>query len=317
MRRANLFYDWPLFEFAIRRSSLYVLGAGASMPQIRGDFTQEIRRLAWHNGIYEGQRQVPSPLARRVLPHRVEHDVEAFRIGSISQNELDAHTPNNLVEILLARQLMLPNTARPPQYAFFDVCPPSILFNYNNDNLGDRVHPRHQCLRPHGSVDARWVHASAIDGAIRHLAIPDVWIDALDYHRPLCEPNSITTRRPYRQLQGQFGDRAAVVIIGYSFGAQPDGSIDDAESFSMLIDLLRWRPKPVLVVGPDPEPLAVRLESALRLSSVSMLRCHWNVLAEFVLSGQFARACAGAWRKEIRFITPLYLAFAAASEHDH
>jgi hypothetical protein len=93
MRRPELFYDWPSFVFAIRRSCLYILGAGASRPQIGGD------------------------------------------MGERFLNELIAHTPNEVIELLLARLLTVPESIVTPQYAIFDRFPPSVLFNFNNDNL--------------------------------------------------------------------------------------------------------------------------------------------------------------------------------------
>ena len=313
MRHSDPQYDWELFRFAINRRSLYILGAGASLPQIRGDFSRRIRQLVWANGIYEGSSQVHSPLTQSILRPDPEFDRIALRTGLTSQNALDANTPNTLVEILLARLLTIPSPMHPPQYAVFDRFPASVLFNFNNDNLGDTVHPRHLCLRPHGIVDARFVHAPVVRAAMRFLAIPQDYIDALDYHRPLPEPNDVTSRPPYRALIYCFDSLQAVVIIGYSFGEQPEtGVIHDAESFEQITDLLRWRPKPVLVIGPAPESVFGRIKSAVRAARVSMLCCKWNALAEFVLSGAFTQACKQAWRGDLRAVTPAYQAFESA-----
>ena len=309
LRYRDPLYDWALLEGAMRRAALYVLGAGASRPQIGGDFGARIRQRVWANGIYPAIATVRSPLAQRLLPRQLAFDLEAMRTGGISQNEWDALIPNELVELLLARELTRPHAAPARQYRFFDHCAPSVIFNYNNDPLGDAIHRRHVHLRPHGMVNPHWVHAPVVDLAIRHLAIPQDWIAALAYHRPLPEPTNMTLRPPYRLLQRYFEALEIVVIIGYSFGAQPSGALDDAESFEMLTDLLRWRPKPVLVIEPAPELLAERLIATTRGGRVSMLRCKWNVLAEFVMTGQFRRACARTWRGDRRSITPLFWAF--------
>jgi hypothetical protein len=310
MRTPEPFYDWPLFQFALRRHSLYILGAGASLPTLGGDLSARIRSLIWDNGIYEGHQELyPSPLKRRILRYNEKFDNKACVNGTISQNELDAHTPSALVEILLARQLTTATALHPPQYQIFDHLPASVLFNYNNDNLSDSVDPRHLCLRPHGTVYAPLVHSPVTSEAIRRLAIPQSWVHALDYHRPIPEPNGITSRAPYQTLIRRFDAVMAVVFVGYSFGTQPNDTIDDTESFELIADLLRWRAKPILVIGPDPEPVASRIEGALRRKRVSLLRCRWNVLAEFVLSGSFGRGTPLTGRGDSNAITQLYYGF--------
>jgi hypothetical protein len=62
-----------------------------------------------------------------------------------------------------------------------------------------------------------------VECALRLLAISSEWVASLEYHRPLPEPNDMTTRPPYRVLPRYFELVSAVVIIGYSFGAQASG----------------------------------------------------------------------------------------------
>lgn len=158
-------------------------------------------------------------------------------------------------------------------------------------------------------MNAPLAHSPITSEAIRRLAIPESWVHALDYHRPIPEPNDITSRAPYQTLIRCFDAVMVVVFVGYSFGTQSNDTIDDTESFELITDLLRWRPKPVLVIGPNPEAVASRIEAALRRKRVSLLRCRWNVLAEFVLSGAFARATRRTWRGDPRAITQLYQGF--------
>jgi hypothetical protein len=308
MRHPELFYDWPSFAFAMRRSCLYILGAGASRPQIGGNIGEQLAQLVENLGIYEGYRQEPSPLVTHILPFKLKHELDAMRAGGISLNELIAHTPNEVIELFLARLLTVPESIATPQSAMFARLPPSVLFNFNNDNLAEHVDPRHIVLRPHGTVVASVVHSEWAERALYHLAVPAGIIASFDYHRPLREPNDITVRRAYQLLPYYFENRAMVVTVGYSFGAQPDGSLDDSESFDMLVDLLRWRPKPVLVIDPEPDALAARLEAPLR-RRVSVLRCKWNVLCEFVISGLFANAYRELQHRDPRAITDRYRAF--------
>ena len=91
-------YDWPLFQFAITHPSLYVLGAGASLPIISGQVADKIRKTVWENGVYEGSAHPPSRLKQRLLPYDIKFDIDADISGAISQNELDSHTPDAFVE---------------------------------------------------------------------------------------------------------------------------------------------------------------------------------------------------------------------------
>ena len=115
--------------------------------------------------------------------------------------------------------------AQPPQYAVFDRFASSVLFNFNNDNLADRIDPRHVQLRPHGAIPAS-----------------------------------------------------------------------------------RWRPRPVLVVDPYPDRVADTIASAVH-RNVSVLRCKWNVLAEFILAGHYHLACQASHTKGLQALTSMYQQF--------
>lgn len=303
-------YDWALFQFAIARTSLYVLGAGASLPIISRDIASEIERGIKSMGSIPAVPEDPSELKRWMLPYDLRHEIDALRTDSISQNILNRHAPNALVEMLLARRLTAPGVVRSAQYVVFDRFAPSVLLNFNNDNLAEMVHRKHLRLRPHGAIDAAFVHASIVDEAIWYLGtVPESWIQRLTYHRPLPEPTDITNREEYRLLPHCWEALNAVVVIGYSFGEQRQGGlIHDAESFDLIVDLLRWRPKPVLVIGPEPDAVASRLETGIR-RRVSILACKWNVLAQFICDKAFERADTGSWRRGARTITSRYQAY--------
>ena len=98
-----------------------------------------------------------------------------------------------------------------------------------------------------------------------------------------------------------------IVLIGYSFGEQRDtGLIDDSETFAMLTELLVWCPRPILVIDPWPERIVDRMAASLRRPSVSSLRCRWNVLAEFIVTGGYGRAIRAGWSKGNSSITHEY-----------
>jgi hypothetical protein len=308
--RNSLQFDWRFFRLAITHPCLYVLGAGASLPIIPGNVTERIRKAAWDNGVFAAVYEEPSPLKKRLFTFDIRFEIEALISDSISQNTFDAHTPNALVEALFAREITCPRAALPPQYEIFDFLPKSIVFNFNNDNLADDIDPRHLYLRPHGAVDHEFVHSPIVSRAIALSALPDSFPLYLDFHRPLPESNDMTSRPAYQMLERRFDSINYVVLIGYSFGEQhQDGCIDDVETFEMLASLLRWRPKPVLVIGPDPDRICLRLEQAIRRASVSRLCCKWNVLAEFMLTDGFGRACEQVHRKGLQIISSEYRRF--------
>jgi len=55
----------------------------------------------------------------------------------------------------------------------------------------------------------------------------------------------------YRRALELFAQSPALVLVGYSFGRWQD-TFDDAGSFEYFVDLLRWRPRPVLILSPSP-----------------------------------------------------------------
>jgi hypothetical protein len=304
-------YDWPMFRFSMSHRSLYILGAGASLPTIKPN-ADKIRKKVREIGIYEVSPQPTSLLKERLLPPDDPDDsaIALLETSAIPQNELDLYTPDAVVETLFAQMITKPGASRTAQYEVFDHFAASVIFNFNNDNLADEIHPRHLCLYPHGQVKVGLVHSKIVYEGIQRLSIPSSFINALDYHRPLPEQSGITSHSSYTQLASYFESVQAVIIIGYSFGEQQaTGSIDDLESFEMIVDLLRWRPKRVLVVGPDPEQLFFRIEDAIKSKAVSMLLCKWNVLSAFILSGAFAKSCNQARCFDSQEITSLYRKF--------
>jgi hypothetical protein len=279
--------NWQLFDYATTHRSLFVLGAGASMPTISNDLRARLKREIRDLGAWSGVSHAPTPLTKRLLPRDDWADILADYYGTVSQNDLNAHTPPAVIETLVMRLITASESTIVPQYQVFNRFFPSIVFNFNNDNLADVIDGRrHLHLRPHGFIHAAVVHSPGVTDALRSLAISDDFVGLFDYHRPMPEPSRMTTLLPYQTLMRTFASAHVIVIAGYSFGDQLTtwSSIDDLESFELLTDLLRWRPRPVLVVGPDPERMVYRIESAVRRRLGSILQCRWNVLAEFVLS---------------------------------
>jgi hypothetical protein len=304
-------YDWPTFAKATASRSIYILGAGVSIPLISGQVSEKIRRCISDNGIFEVSLQPDSPLKNRLLPSNIRFDIKASKAGTVSENELIARTPSNLVELFFAQAITLPQFERSSQYDVFNRFASSIIFNFNNDNLAACIHPqRHLCLRPHGVVNSDFVHHPLVAEAMRALIIPDSFIDHLKYHRPLPEHRDITSSSAYQAVIRFFRSVEVVVLIGYSFGEQTDtGLIDDSETFEMLSELLRWCPKPILIIDPKPDRIFDRIAASLRRPQISVLRCRWNVLAEFIVSGGYVRAFRAEGSKRNKSITEEYWKF--------
>ncbi|HEY4368746.1 MAG TPA: hypothetical protein VGN07_16045 [Steroidobacteraceae bacterium] len=297
---------------AMQQRSLYVLGAGTSVPTIALSSAERVLAEVVNQGIWDGQPHDPSPLTAAMLPRKLHHDLDALRSDTISLNEFVRHTPNSVIEAYIARAMTTTALERPTQYAVFDFFVPSTIFNFNTDSLDTWIHPKHDVLLPHGSIAPAFVHAPFVTAAIRHLALPAEFSDWLDHHRPLPEPLDITTRDPYRCLIHDFGSAHLNVIVGYSFGEQRDsGAIHDTESFELIIDLMRWKPRPTLIVDPYPERIADRIGAAVH-RHVTVLPCKWNVLSHFILEGAYQSAWRERQRKGNGFITSQYRRFEEA-----
>jgi hypothetical protein len=290
-------FAWNLFLRTTSTRSLYLLGAGASYPEIGlgNTLSDNVRKCFWENGILPALVQANSRLKSAILPpNSAIYQQNSF----IAQEVLDAHTPPEIVEVLVAQCLTRKEQIFPTQYSVFDLFHPSVIYNFNNDNLADRVHSKHEVYYPHGKINPVIAHSSYMQEAIHLLAITQSVSKYFNYQRPIPEHSSITSMTPYRRLKDIFSTVHFVCIIGYSFGAW-GGGMDDVESFELLTDLLRWKLKPVLIVNPTPKYLVEMVEAAIKRKTVYGLCCKWNILAKFIIKGCFQRAIAGGSAKSI------------------
>lgn len=299
-------FAWDRFFRVTSTHSLYLLGAGASYPEIGlgNALSNTVRRRFWVNGIVPASVQSKSPLKSAILrPNSAIQQQNCL----ITQEELDAHTPPEIVEVLVAQCLTRKEQIFPTQYRVFDLFHPSVVYNFNNDNLADKVNSKHEIQYPHGKIDPAVAHSPHMQEATSWLTIPKSVAKYFNYQRPIPEHPSITSMSPFRRLKDIFSIVQCVCFIGYSFGAW-GGGMDDVESFELLTDLLRWKPKPVLIVNPAPQYLVELLETAIKRKTVYGLCCKWNILAKFILMGFFQKVYrisggSGMW------ITNAYLWF--------
>jgi len=304
-------FNWQIFCYATTSPSLFVLGAGASMPTIKND-PSVIREKILGNGIYDVNIHNSTLIRDRLLPYDDKADIEAFKNQTISTNELAAHIPTSAIELIYARQLAAREAIICDQYEVFLKFRRSVLFIFNYDNLADQISFHHVCLYPHGKFDGKVLYSDSVERALSYLAVGDSFVErSFRYHPPIPEHPGITNRLAYRHLKTCYESLKFVVFIGYSFGKNKNNDLmDDIESFEMIVDLLKWRPKPVLIIDPSPEYLSARLESCLNGAPVYILRCKWNVLASFILSGAFYLALVNCEKQgNTKELTKLYLMY--------
>lgn len=263
--------------------TFYILGAGASFgllpftPQLRADIEDKYEQI----GIYPTTPAPQSNLFDRVIGNR-ETEIDSPELKEL----LLRNIPYGTLELLTQRGLWLPlSGVIPPQYAVFEVvgCP-STIFSYNLDGLASAYcSGKHHVLEPHGAIDRYWIetpnyqeyleYTAAFGGVLPHL-IPKVL--------PSPEPAGITDTKPFSCARRLFAAAPVLIIIGYSFG-QWNGQFDDWESLEYFIDLLRYRPKPVVILSPTPQELIEILQERLSSYNVYGLPIRWELFSATLL----------------------------------
>lgn len=154
-------------------------------------------------------------------------------------------------------QLYAPYRSVPPvNYRVFGYVPPAIVFDFNVDGQAYYYcSPRHLVLEPHRTIDREIIESPSYPDLLRGAADSDVAVPSRSTPIPPGpEPPEITNTDSYRWLIRAFRAIPCIVFVGYSFGRQLWG-IDDFESAEFFADLLKWSPKPVVVVDPFRSPL--------------------------------------------------------------
>ena len=193
-----------------------------------------------------------------------------------------AGDPDELVDALFRQGIYREVEALPPaNYRVFDYVPPhTTIFDFNCDGLvGNYCAPRHIVINPHGRIDRIWGHPQSMNllrAAARGWLLPNSTKLVL----PGPEPATVTWMREYKDAALRLSTSGKfIVVIGYSFGRQRNGSIDDAESFEFVCEFLRKYPRRIVVVDPCPEHVAGLFENALR-QRIYACKLYWNHLAE-------------------------------------
>ena len=192
--------------------------------------------------------------------------------------------PESVFEVLFQLESFRPFESIPPvNYSIFGRVPsPAVLFDFNTDGqLSEYCDPPHIVLNPHGRIDRVILQRFELDELLRYAAygirITSTWL-----WLPSPERSSITRNRPYEiAMRCLSSPGECFLVIGYSFGRQPDGSIDDAKSFEFFCESLKRFRRRVIILDPNPDHLAGLLEDALH-QRIYVCKLYWNYLAESV-----------------------------------
>jgi hypothetical protein len=264
--------------------TFYVLGGGVSYGLV--PLTHQMGRFIeseYHNiGVYPA---TASPAPRSPLFERV--------VGHISQDEPNISTillgriPPETLDFLTQRALCSPiQKDVPSQYAVFAVLgSPSTLFNFNLDGLACKYcRYRHIVVEPHGSIDRVWIEHVNYRELLEATASYEVTIPYLiPKLLPSPEPIGITGGSSYAIARNLLPLAPAVVIVGYSFGSRQD-TLDDAQSFEYIVDLLKAQPRTTFVVSTTPDALVETLRDRLSSYNVFGLSLRWELFSGTILA---------------------------------
>lgn len=264
--------------------TFYVLGAGASSklipftPQLRSNIEKEYDQI----GIYPTSPAPQSHLFGRVIG-KIARETVSGNLNRLLLRNISYGTLELLAQRGLWRAL---SGVIPSQYAVFEIVGrPSTIFSYNLDGLASAYCcGKHYVIEPHGSIDRFWIETPNYQEYLYDTAAFDVVLPHLTPKvLPSPEPTGITDTLPFIRGRELSTLARALVFIGYSFG-QWKGKFDDSESLEFFIDLLRYRPKPVIVLSPNPEELVEILRERISSYNVYALAIRWELFSATLLS---------------------------------
>jgi hypothetical protein len=273
-----------LFEALKMRYSFYVLGAGASagIIPLTNEIGDKIICDFINRGSYSIDFRAYDKTYKRIIGEDRKYDdllIEEI-VGKMPLAFLQTATVTYLTPLALRET--------PSQYTIFSFArSPSTFFSMNVDGLARRFCIGHIVLEPHGRIPISLVRRE--DWQLIMDGIVDYNIDFPKFHGvllPQPEPRNITSRVAYDRAIKLFPLAHYLVIIGYSFGKFKN-SIDDYETFEFFRDLLKYHPKPVIIIDPQPEKIVGLVQESINRKDVYSIPAYWNALTRAV----FETAC--------------------------
>ncbi|MGD0671516.1 MAG: hypothetical protein ABSB13_05525 [Candidatus Binatus sp.] len=267
---------------ALSSSNLFVVsGAGLAIPVIPPmDVIVRLGISAYHQiGSYPARQAPQTEIRERLLPPRSLFDHaerwKGFLLCGVYDEALAAFFQRHIYRPI--------EESAPANYRIFNfVPPPAVLFDFNTDALlANYCEPPHIVLNPHGAIERRIIEHPEFEQFLRAaaefgLALPNssgLWL-------PGPELKTITRRNEYKFATERLSRPAEfLLLIGYSFGRQPNGNIDDDESFEFLGELLKRFHRQIVVVDPCPEHVSGLFEDRLR-QRICACKLYWNHFAE-------------------------------------
>jgi hypothetical protein len=283
----------PVLE-ALSSSSLFVvLGAGVQIPTLPTAVQMpRVLRRKYHQLVpWYPVGDVPQSSLRSRLWVTSPYNPNLADQPSSSLEEREerrqnpglAGVPDTETSALFRHILDLAREALPPvnHQGFYYVPSPAFIFDFNCDGLvRTYCAPPHIVVNPHGYIDRIWQSPESANLFHQYAARGGRLPNSKKLIEPGPEPKTITqtcgydAAARYLSLGGQF-----LLLIGYSFGLQPDGSIDDVESFEFLCEHLRRFARRIVVADPHPEHVAGLFEKALG-QRIHSCKVFWNHFAK-------------------------------------
>jgi len=244
----------------LRQIQFFIPGVASGSP---------LRDRAWKPPRYN-----PNAADRPSLPLK---EREEFRMDPWLAGD-----PDELVDALFKQELQRPVEALAPyNYRVFDYVPShATIFDFNCDGLlWNYCATRHNVINPHGRIDRIWGHPGS-SNFLYAAAGGDRLPNSTKLILPGPEPANITSMPEYKVAERFLSRRGEfLLLIGYSFGRQRNGSSDDAESLEFLRELLNKFPRKIVVVDPHPEHVAGLFEDVLH-QRIYACKLYWNHLAK-------------------------------------
>jgi hypothetical protein len=282
-----------LHEFRTRRG-LYVLGAGASAPDVPfGSDLMTAPALDYvrNSGSFPAVVPDKAPLTRRIVaearkvPLSLVHPDREIRPGTddfpyleLIERLPDFHARLHMKQLLAAARF---SGRRSDGYRVFRLFRRGMIADYNHDGLAyDACRRFHKVIEMHGGIEAGF-------GSPR---MAEIIAEAREYDLPvpsddllMCAPESPWDVQLSRRLLDVGAFRPEViVVIGYSFG-RGEAGFDDAVSLDFLLRSFRNFPGNVYVINPNPYDLQHLLADGLRSRKVVGVPAFWNVLAHAMM----------------------------------
>ncbi len=298
----------PVLEALSSRGLFVVLGAGAQIPILSAtvQMPRTLRRNRNHFVPWFPVNELPlqSPLRSRLWkvsdPRYNRADESSVSLAEREERRRDQlldHVHNAEISLLFRHELddghtraiggsANPECERLPvanHRIFYYVPSPAFIFDFNCDGIvSSYCSPPHVVVNPHGYINHIWkdperaklLHQYAAYGGL--LPNSKLFVEPGPESKTITQIREYVTAAWYLSQPGRF-----ILLIGYSFGLQPDGSIDDAESFEFLCEHLKRFKRQIIVVDPRPEHVAGLFEQALGQRTYAC-KLYWNYFAKAV-----------------------------------